>query len=94
LSSGSRTLIPQSEITASTNWVDPFIGFRARADLSDQRDAALRADIGGFGIGSELTWNAFAALGYQVKENTTLELGYRHTGASTTNPAASLSMRP
>jgi len=43
--------------------VDPFIGFRARADCRINGTAALRADIGGFGIGSELTWNAFAALG-------------------------------
>jgi len=73
-----KDTIPETELAASTNWVDPFIGFRARAILCDQWYAALRGDIGGFGIGSELTWNAFAALGYQMKENTTLELGYRH----------------
>jgi hypothetical protein len=37
----------------------------------------VQADIGGFGIGADLTWEAEAALGIMVTKNIFTELGYR-----------------
>ena len=37
-----------------------------------------KADIGGFGLGSEITWQAYGALGCQVSRWCTLEAGYRY----------------
>jgi hypothetical protein len=60
------------------DWVDPFIGGRFRLDLSEKWAVSLRGDIGGFDVGSELSWNATALLGYRLSERTTAAFGYRH----------------
>ncbi len=62
-------------------WVDPFVGTRARWNLNQDIFLAARADIGGFGVGSELTWQAAASLGWQINEAWSAELGYRHLDA-------------
>jgi len=47
------------------DWVDPFIGGRVRFGLADNVDLQLRGDVGGFGVGSDFTWNTQALLGYR-----------------------------
>jgi len=61
----------------SNSWVDPIIGARLNADLSRKVMLNLRADIGGFGVGSDFSWNGLAAIGYRFTENITGLLGYR-----------------
>jgi hypothetical protein len=61
----------------SNSWVDPIIGARLNADLSKKVMLNLRADIGGFGVGSDFTWNGLAAIGYRFTENITGLVGYR-----------------
>lgn len=58
--------------------MDPIVGARARYNFSDRFYAIARADVGGFGVGSDITWQAYGAIGYQLTAHTTLELGYRH----------------
>lgn len=70
--------IPKTPVSASRDWVDPFIGFRGRCDLWKDWYLAARGDIGGFGVSSDLMWNLFGALGVQVNERTALEFGYRY----------------
>ena len=50
------------------DWTDPFVGVRFLADLNERWNVAAEADVGGFGMGSRLSANAQAYLGY----NTTL----------------------
>ncbi|CAN5798576.1 hypothetical protein BH11VER1_BH11VER1_34130 [soil metagenome] len=76
--------IPE-EGSASQGWIDPIVGFRARYNISDRFYGLVRADVGGFGVGSELTWQVYAALGYQVGKKTTMELGYRNLYVDYTN---------
>lgn len=66
-------------IDRSKNWIDPIVGGRLIADISDKFTFSGRLDIGGFGIGdgSDFTWNLLAALGYDLSKSTTLWLGYR-----------------
>ena len=71
-------LIPDSELHASKAWVDPFFGFQGRWEINDRHYVVGRGDIGGFGVSSELAWNAYAALGTVVNEKTSVELGYRY----------------
>lgn len=47
----------------SNSWVDPIIGARLSADLSTKVMVNLRGDIGGFGVGSDFTWNGSAFIG-------------------------------
>jgi hypothetical protein len=66
------------EVRSSESWVDPVVGARLRAPLSDQWYVLGLADIGGFGAGADLTWQLFASLGWQFAEQFSLELGYRY----------------
>lgn len=72
-----RRTVPE-QVSGSKSWVDPLVGFRGRLNLTDKLYLAARGDIGGFGVGSELAWNAFGSLGYQWTERLSTELGYRH----------------
>lgn len=48
--------------------------------LSDRWDLSLRGDIGGFGIGSDFTWQMTALLGYRFPlfgADATAAIGYR-----------------
>lgn len=77
IESAIRRAVP-NEVAASKSWVDPFVGFRGRYNITDNLYVAARGDIGGFGVASDLTWNAFAAFGYQWTRSFSTELGYRH----------------
>jgi hypothetical protein len=65
---------------SKAEWVDPFVGLRLRLALAPRWDVSLRGDIGGWGIGSQFTWNVQALVGYRFtlfgKEATAL-IGYR-----------------
>jgi opacity protein-like surface antigen len=63
--------------SASETWVDPIIGFRVHHDLTDKFFVRALADIGGFNISSDLTWQAMASLGYRINDKASVGLGYR-----------------
>lgn len=67
-----------SQVSGSKSWVDPFVGFRARYNFTEKFYAMTRADIGGFGVGSKLAWEAYGALGWQFNRHWSTELGYRY----------------
>jgi hypothetical protein len=61
-------------------WVDPIIGSRFGIDLTERWNVVAEADVGGFGVGSDIAWNAQAFLGYRTSVfgvPTTLAAGYR-----------------
>lgn len=65
------------ELQADKSWVDPIIGFGWRPALSKRWTLGATFDIGGFGIGSELTWKAAAVIDWQVGRFIALGAGYR-----------------
>jgi hypothetical protein len=71
--------------SADETWVDPIIGFRVHHDLSEKFFVRGLADIGGFGIASDITWQAMLTLGYRVTDQTSLGLGYRGIGTDYTS---------
>ena len=71
-----RDVLPE-EVSGSKSWVDPFVGFRARYNVTDKLYIAGRGDVGGFGVGSDLSWNAVGAIGYQWNNRFSTEMGYR-----------------
>jgi hypothetical protein len=54
-----------ANLSQSTGWVDPIVGFRVSATLSESWDASLRGDIGGFGAGSDFAWQVAALATYR-----------------------------
>jgi hypothetical protein len=59
--------------TGVVQWVDPVIGLRLKHQFTPRHEMMARADIGGFGLGSQFSWQAVAAYGY------TWQLENRHT---------------
>jgi hypothetical protein len=70
---------------ADDTWTDPIIGIRGQAGLSERFFLRYIADIGGFGVGSDLVWQAFLGLGYRIGDNTSIALGYRCLGVDYTS---------
>ena len=62
------------------DWADPVIGLRLRHEFAPHHELRLRGDIGGFGIGSQFSWQAFAGYGYEFSPGPTswtAHIGYR-----------------
>lgn len=53
------------QVDESQTWVDPLVGVNVVLRLSERWGVRSEADIGGFGVGSDLAWNAQAALTYR-----------------------------
>jgi hypothetical protein len=47
------------EFDDSQDWIDPIVGTRLRADFDDHWFGIALGDIGGFGVGSDFTWQVF-----------------------------------
>jgi hypothetical protein len=45
-------------------WADPIVGLGGRLQLTDRWETFAEGDIGGFGVGSDLTWSWTAGVGY------------------------------
>jgi hypothetical protein len=71
--------------SADKTWVDPIIGLRVHHDINDKWFIRALADIGGFGVSSDITWQAMASLGYRVSDNGAVGLGYRAIGTDYTS---------
>ncbi len=69
--------LPGRTLSSSTSWADPVISARGVLRLSDRLSLTAYGDIGGFGVGSEFTWQAFGTLDYQVTESISVSAGFR-----------------
>ncbi len=49
----------------SVDWLDPVIGARVRYMVAPGHEFWLRGDIGGFGVGSDFSWQAIGAYGFE-----------------------------
>jgi len=75
--SGSRAIARSGDV----DWVDPLVGFRIRHQMTPGSELVFRADVGGFDVGSTISWNVLAAYGWDVavRDGVTYSgvLGYR-----------------
>jgi hypothetical protein len=76
----ASTLKSQLDRSFSRNddWFDPYIGLRARYNLSKAFYLTGKADVGGFGVGSDITTEVSGAFGCQITRNIFSEIGYRY----------------
>jgi hypothetical protein len=47
-------------------WVDPVVGARIRHQIAPGKELHVVGDVGGFGAGSEFSWQAVATYGFDV----------------------------
>lgn len=59
------------------SWIDPIVGFQVRTGLDQALRCGLLADVGGFGIGSDLTWEVLPSVSWHFDDTWALEVGYR-----------------
>jgi hypothetical protein len=52
--------------SGSVDWLDPVIGARVRYTVTPGHELLLRGDIGGFGVGSDFSWQAIGAYGFEL----------------------------
>jgi hypothetical protein len=66
---------------SGTDWVDPIIGMRVTQEITPRDEITLMADIGGFGVGSQFSWEVFGGYSHSWALGRTCELalalGYR-----------------
>lgn len=67
-------------VSRTDDWFDPYIGLRGRYNFNSRFYATGKCDVGGFGVGSDFTWQAEAAFGYQITQSIYSEIGYRALG--------------
>ncbi len=59
------------------SWVEILAGFRAELPFNDSLDLTVNADVGGFGVGSEVSVNVWPQLGIRISDSTKAIVGYR-----------------
>lgn len=69
----------QERLDKTINTTDPFIGVRFRT-ASNKWISSARFDVGGFGIGSELSWKANIFTGYKFSDLFSVHLGFQGYG--------------
>ena len=63
-------------VSAGKSWIDPFVGVHLMTPLSERWWFGARGDVGGFGVGSDLAWQAYADIGFNASKLVTIFLGY------------------
>lgn len=58
-------------------WVDPLMGARLFAPVTDDISFMSEIDAGGFGVGSEYTWSLLSTVNYTFGNNITASAGYK-----------------
>jgi len=67
--------------SGDVDWVDPVIGLRLRHEMSPSQRIVMRGDIGGFGAGSDFTWQLLGAYSFDFAQRHGItfsgKIGYR-----------------
>lgn len=69
---------PDLEFDDSESWIDPIVGARLGFDLGSNFFLVGYGDVGGFDVGSDLTWQLIGTIGYRVSDAVALRVGYRY----------------
>jgi hypothetical protein len=48
------------------DWIDPIVGTSLGVEISEHWTLLVEGDIGGFGVGSDFTWNALGLISYRT----------------------------
>ena len=65
-------------ISGTENWWDPVIGARVLVPLAEAWTLVGYADIGGFGVGSDRTYQLLAGVNWQFAKSVSAKAGYRY----------------
>ncbi len=71
------TVAGNFDIDRGDNWIDPVIGVRGMHRFNENWSVNARADIGGFGIASDFTWNVQGGVGYHFNDTWSVHFQYK-----------------
>jgi hypothetical protein len=74
----SAGVLPATGVGDDELWADPVVGLRWNTRLGRGFFLAGAADIGGFGVASDFTWQLLGTLGYRFSDRFSARAGYRH----------------
>ena len=82
---GARYLSMEGEIrgpqgrtgSGSQSWWDPVVGSELRLPGASKLRLRVRGDVGGFGVGSNLSWQVEPVLDWRVARHISMQFGYR-----------------
>lgn len=63
---------------SNESWIDPLIGVGSTLQLSEKWGLFGTAEIGGFQVGSDLTWGLLGGARYAVTDTIGITFAYRH----------------
>jgi opacity protein-like surface antigen len=58
-------------------WIEPLVGGAVWWDVNDRLRLMVRGDIGGFGVGSDLSWQVVGGVEWDVRDWFAIFAGYR-----------------
>ena len=62
----------------TASWVDPVVGVSAKFPLAERWALGLRGDVGGFGVGSDLAWQAMVSVHWKAPNGVEVVGAWRH----------------
>jgi len=75
--SGGKAIAKSGDV----DWVDPLVGLRLRHQFAPGINLTVSGDVGGFDVGSKISWQALTALNYDFYKSKSVlwsgMLGYR-----------------
>ncbi len=80
LSEGGGLPPLKAERSSDNVWVDPMIGVKGRLQGASSWFLTGWGMIGGFGVSSDIAWDVFGGVGYEVSDRWSLIAGYRGLG--------------
>jgi hypothetical protein len=88
-----RGALASQNASSSETFVDPVIGVRVGYQATDRIELRAAADIGGFGVGSDFSWEAFTGGSYAFTERVRGELGFRYLSIDYENDGAEIDLQ-
>lgn len=82
-----------AEQDESKTAISPVVGTRFRAPLGERWGVGIYGDLAGFGITSDLTWQLFGTIQYDISDRWRVGAGYRHVAVDFDPKAIDIDMR-
>ena len=79
---------PDLDLAFSEGWWDPTVGVRYHTPLPGNFMVTASAEVGGFGIGSQLAWSATGVVGWRFSRPVGITLGYRYMSVDYSSPGS------
>lgn len=82
-----QTFLFSGNVAVGDQWTDPLVGVRYLHPVSPRWRLIAQGDVGGFGAGSEFSWNAALGVSYASSDHMQFQVVYRALNVDRESPA-------